>query len=199
MAQQARGRARREAIVAAAADLLAREGVDALTHRAAAREAGVPLGSTTYYFADRDELVAAALDAWLTEEEARIAALVVAVPRRRRGPQATAELVVEVLVGRQRAEDAAALARFYARFVEIGRIRSHRSRIARSRAAYDASLAEALDRCGLDGATADLALVTAATDGSLLNALIDGHPDPWSSAVATVARALDSGSGVRSR
>lgn len=32
-------------------------GLAAVTHRAVAEEAGVPLGSTTYYFKDRDDLV----------------------------------------------------------------------------------------------------------------------------------------------
>lgn len=36
-------------------------GTAGLTHRAAAAKAGVPLGSTTYYFSDLDELLEAAL------------------------------------------------------------------------------------------------------------------------------------------
>ena len=51
--------ARRRAIARAAADLLV-EGGD-LTHRRVADRAGVPLGSTTYYFADLGELRAAGL------------------------------------------------------------------------------------------------------------------------------------------
>lgn len=53
--------ARRQAIVAAAADLLVESGSD-ITHRRVAERAGVPLGSTTYYFANLDELRAAALE-----------------------------------------------------------------------------------------------------------------------------------------
>ena len=58
--RQDRGRERRERIVAAGADLLAREGFGVLSHRTVAERAGVPLGSTTYYFASLDELRAAA-------------------------------------------------------------------------------------------------------------------------------------------
>ena len=36
-------------------------GLAGLTHRAVADEAGVPLGSTTYYFADRNDLLVAAM------------------------------------------------------------------------------------------------------------------------------------------
>lgn len=52
---------RRDRIIDAAITVIVRQGVGALTHRAAASEAGVPLGSTTYHFADLDELVRAAL------------------------------------------------------------------------------------------------------------------------------------------
>jgi DNA-binding transcriptional regulator YbjK len=69
--RQARGRERRAAIVAAAGRVLIRDGVAALTHRGVAEEAGVPLGSTTYYFADRPELVRAAVAALLAQERVR--------------------------------------------------------------------------------------------------------------------------------
>ncbi|HEY8525960.1 MAG TPA: TetR family transcriptional regulator [Acidimicrobiales bacterium] len=57
-----KGRARWDRIVQAAAELLTDGGPPAVTHRAVAARAGVPLGSTTYYFADRDELLAAAIE-----------------------------------------------------------------------------------------------------------------------------------------
>jgi DNA-binding transcriptional regulator YbjK len=52
--------ARRRAIVQAAADLLVAGGAD-LTHRRVAERAGVPLGATTYYFSNLDELREAGL------------------------------------------------------------------------------------------------------------------------------------------
>lgn len=60
---------RRQRIVDAAVRVVAVRGVAGLSHRAVAAEADVPLGSTTYHFADRDELLVAALTqanhAWL--------------------------------------------------------------------------------------------------------------------------------------
>lgn len=47
---------RRQAIIDAAADLIAREGSGRITNRRVAEEAGVPLGSTTQYFKSIDEL-----------------------------------------------------------------------------------------------------------------------------------------------
>ena len=47
---------RRQAIIDAAANLIAREGSSKITNRRVAEEAGVPLGSTTQYFKSIDEL-----------------------------------------------------------------------------------------------------------------------------------------------
>ncbi|MFJ3882441.1 TetR/AcrR family transcriptional regulator [Streptomyces sp. NPDC090077] len=41
--------------------VIAERGIEGLTHRAVADEAGVPLGATTYHFATKDDLIQAAL------------------------------------------------------------------------------------------------------------------------------------------
>ncbi|MDT0319146.1 TetR/AcrR family transcriptional regulator [Streptomyces millisiae] len=68
---------RRQRIVDAAVRVVTEHGIAGLTHRAVAAEADVPLGSTTYHFAGRDELLAAALermnDAWLADLAERLA------------------------------------------------------------------------------------------------------------------------------
>ncbi|MGK5532012.1 TetR/AcrR family transcriptional regulator [Streptomyces sp. URMC 129] len=60
---------RRGRLVDAAVTVVAERGIAGLSHRAVADAAAVPLGSTTYHFANRDELLTAALerlnDAWL--------------------------------------------------------------------------------------------------------------------------------------
>ncbi len=53
---------RRRAIVEATLSVIGRGGVDAVTHRAVAIEADVPLAATTYYFASKAELVQEALE-----------------------------------------------------------------------------------------------------------------------------------------
>ncbi|GAC58264.1 putative TetR family transcriptional regulator [Gordonia hirsuta DSM 44140 = NBRC 16056] len=52
---------RRDQLITAAADLL-RTGDGKITHRMVAERAGVPLGSTTYYFATLDDLMTAGLE-----------------------------------------------------------------------------------------------------------------------------------------
>ncbi|ARZ68600.1 TetR family transcriptional regulator [Streptomyces sp. HU2014] len=48
-------------ITAATERVIAGRGIEGLTHRAVADEAGVPLGATTYHFATKDDLILAAL------------------------------------------------------------------------------------------------------------------------------------------
>ncbi|MFI1940271.1 TetR/AcrR family transcriptional regulator [Streptomyces purpureus] len=52
---------RRQRIIDAALRVVAEHGIAGLSHRTAAAEADVPLGSTTYHFASLDELLVAAL------------------------------------------------------------------------------------------------------------------------------------------
>jgi TetR/AcrR family transcriptional regulator, regulator of biofilm formation and stress response len=73
--RQARGERRRRAILDAALRLISRDGVDALSHRAVAEEAGVPLASTTYYFESLDELLEGALELFVDQEAAQLTAL----------------------------------------------------------------------------------------------------------------------------
>ncbi len=58
----ARGEQRRDALVAAAAALLGRDGPHAISARAVAAEAGVPLAAVSYYFDTVDDLVRAAAE-----------------------------------------------------------------------------------------------------------------------------------------
>src|SRR5216683_6190819 len=85
---QGRGRARRERLIEVTIELVAREGIDAVTHRRVAELAQVPLGSTTYYFASREEMLVEALKAFghqeITAIRARLAELLTHKPSRRR-------------------------------------------------------------------------------------------------------------------
>lgn len=52
-------------ILETALSLISEQGVDAITHRKVAAVAGIPLGSTTYYFESREHLIRAAFDYYL--------------------------------------------------------------------------------------------------------------------------------------
>lgn len=56
-AARAKSEHRRRLILEATLRLVAKEGIRGVKHRSVAKEAGVPLASTTYYFKDIDELI----------------------------------------------------------------------------------------------------------------------------------------------
>jgi DNA-binding transcriptional regulator YbjK len=71
-----RGAARRQALLRAAITVVGEDGPDALTHRAVAERAGVPLSATTYYFDSKDDLFREAVSLAAAEEVDRLEQLV---------------------------------------------------------------------------------------------------------------------------
>ena len=71
-----KGERRREEILRATLRVIGARGPDAVTHRAVAEAAGVPLSATTYYFASKEELLAQALLLAAREETERLERLV---------------------------------------------------------------------------------------------------------------------------
>jgi TetR/AcrR family transcriptional regulator, regulator of biofilm formation and stress response len=67
-----KGEARRDLILRATLAVIGERGPDAITHRAVAERAGVPLSATTYWFASKDELLQEALLLAAREEVERI-------------------------------------------------------------------------------------------------------------------------------
>lgn len=99
---------RRAQIVAAAADLL-RDGDANLTHRRVAQQAGVPLGSTTYYFASLDDLIAAALSHLADQVDADLAETAEQLRAGDRTPETLAHLLHDYLSDRGRVRTELAL------------------------------------------------------------------------------------------
>ena len=92
-----RGGQRRRLILETTLQLIAGGGVDSVTHRRVAEAAGIPLGSTTYYFESRDHLLREAFDFYLakaTELQAKV----------RTGPINSEAALVEYLVELTRRE-----------------------------------------------------------------------------------------------
>lgn len=68
-----RGEQTRQKILDATLRVIAREGVRGTTHRAIAKEAGVQLSLTTYYFRDLGELISLAFSAFMERDQATLA------------------------------------------------------------------------------------------------------------------------------
>jgi len=64
---------RRDRIIDACLEVIAEDGVDGTSHRRVAAQAGVPLGSMTYHFSGRDELLREAFTRFTTAASARFA------------------------------------------------------------------------------------------------------------------------------
>ncbi len=186
MALTAKGEARRAAIVGTAAQLLATAGPDSVNHRAVATAAGLPLAATTYYFDSLDDLRAAAVEQVLRVEAEQVERLVDALPRRVRSAAATAEHVVDVVLGPDRSD--VELQSLYERFLACGRHPALRPLLRAARAGIDAALTETLDRCGHP--SADVPTLVALIDGSVVSALVEGDGSARRRAEQAVTAAL---------
>jgi DNA-binding transcriptional regulator YbjK len=60
-AHYTRGEARKALVLDAAVEVIAEHGLEGVTHRAIAKAAGVPLSTTSYFFASLDDLIGAAV------------------------------------------------------------------------------------------------------------------------------------------
>lgn len=139
--RQARGERRRRAILEAALRVISERGVDAVSHRAVATEAGVPLASTTYYFESLDELLEGALELFVEDEAARLTALAERIEGRELPPLEVARLF--------RAELAHDVAQFEL-YLEAARRPRLREVARRSIELYTTVAAAALRASGLD-------------------------------------------------
>ncbi|MBN9325842.1 MAG: TetR family transcriptional regulator, partial [Cellulomonas sp.] len=70
------GERKREQILDASVRVFGTGGASAVTHRAVAKVAHVPLGSTTYYFTDRDDLLLQTMAHAREAEAVRLASIV---------------------------------------------------------------------------------------------------------------------------
>jgi DNA-binding transcriptional regulator YbjK len=187
----AKGERRRQELVTAAAELLRSGGFEAVRHRAVAERAGLPLASTTYYFASLDDLVTAAVERTSRDE--------LAEGRRRldelgAGPVAPgepAELVLDLLLGPESREGGldAVLLR-YERLVGAGR-RPYLAPLMRElRVELDALLQEILARIGRPVDAVSLRDLVSLVDGEVITALIEADPDPRAAARRALLRRL---------
>lgn len=88
---------RRGAILEATVEILTTRGLGAVTHRAVAKQADVPLAATTYYFESKDALIGEALGMLVADEIERLAARARELGDEIRSPRAAAAAVAEVL------------------------------------------------------------------------------------------------------
>lgn len=175
-----KGERRRQALAAAAAELLIEGGFDAVRHRAVAERAGLPLASTTYYFDSIDELVTAAVEHHARAELAVGHDLLAELAREPRGVDEAIELLLDQLLGpdQPNRDDAEAVLLRYERLVATGRRPYLRPLMRELGARFRELLSAILQRCCIDISEARLEQLIAIVDGAVVNALIEVAPDP---------------------
>jgi DNA-binding transcriptional regulator YbjK len=117
---EASGRVR-EAIVAATVRIVAREGVSAVTHRRVAAEADVALSSTTWHFATKADILAAALGWTARREVERMTAIAERLDGDDFDPEAWAEELSDWLIEQVTGERDATVALYRLQIELLGR------------------------------------------------------------------------------
>ncbi|WHP19186.1 hypothetical protein [Cellulomonas sp. ES6] len=176
----AKGERRREQLARAAADLVREQGPAALSHRAVAARAGLPLAATTYYYRGLDDLAAAAGSALVADWVAHADGVLRRV-RSAPAPDPVAAVVEAVLPP----GDDAAVRAHYEQLLAAARVPALAAAIGAGRARLDAVLERLLDALGLRDVAAGTAL--AVVDGAVVAAASEGRP------VRETARALLAG------
>lgn len=175
--------------MSAAAALLCDGGFEAVRHRAVAARAGLPLASTTYYFASLEDLIAAAVEHLASSEENLLRRRLDGLSRRRRGAESTAELLVELLVD-DGPGDSHVVSR-YERYIACARQPALRDIQRRIRQQRTAAVGEVVARSGRRARTELLAALVCAVDGAVVSALVDEQATPRATARATLIDVID--------
>jgi DNA-binding transcriptional regulator YbjK len=187
-----KGERRRYALVSAAAELLREGGFEAVRHRAVARRAGLPLASTTYYFSSLDDLIASAVAHIGMLEVAQLRAQVATLSRRRRGPETTADLLVDLLVGGESGPQLTEqLISRYERHIACARLPALRDIQRRNLRQRVDAVAEVIDRSGRSVRLELVSALICTVDGAVVSALVDDRQDPRAVARATVIDVID--------
>ena len=186
-----RGNRRREAILAAATELLEEEGFAAVAHRAVAHRAGVPLASTTYYFGSREQLVGEALERLGERYMTGARSLARQTPPPRAG---LGSHIVAMIAGVGHEASRANLLTFYERYIQAARAPALAVVVRKQTDELIELVALVLARCAVDDAGLARRIV-ALVDGLLLAALVSDKADPRDG----VAREIDAVIGPAGR
>jgi DNA-binding transcriptional regulator YbjK len=172
-----RGAARREALLEAVLRIVAEVGVDAVTHRRVAEEAGLPLASTTYWFDSKEHLLTAALELAAERDTARLLQYAAEVMRRAGSADEVLEATVLAISaplddGRQTSRGS--LLATYALLLEAARRPALREVAVRWTEVYLLTLGQLLELGGSHCPRQDAELLLAAADGLLIEQLSTG-------------------------
>ncbi|MCX0269800.1 TetR family transcriptional regulator [Nocardia zapadnayensis] len=188
-----KGERRRQALVAAAAELLLEGGFDAVRHRSVATRAELPLASTTYYFESLEDLIARAVEFSGNAELEAMRRRIGEVTHRRRGAEATVDLVLDLLIGPDGVDEGARgrLIARYERTVASARHPELREVQLRLRGQLDELLSDVLRRSDRMVRPEQLRRLVAIVDGAVVAALSESDPQPRRPARSALLEVID--------
>lgn len=170
---------RRRALLEAALLVIGQEGIDATTHRRVADVAKVPLGSTTYYFTSREDMLVQALEYFARGEIAALEKTFGDIPVTEWGPEGAASLVdrltafLEPQLGEARWRTLAQ----YTLFQEAARRPELRPVVQEWNAAWWEILAKVLSAAGRPHEQIHVQMMLAMFDGLLLAGTAEPQDD----------------------
>lgn len=179
--------------MAAAAELLLEGGFDAVRHRSVATRAELPLASTTYYFESLEDLIARAVEFSGNAELEAMRRRIGEVTHRRRGAEATVDLVLDLLIGTEGVDEGARgrLIARYERTVASARHPELREVQLRLRGQLDELLADVLRRSDRIVRPEQLRRLVAVVDGAVVAALSESDPHPRRLARGALLEVID--------
>ena len=185
-----KGERRKAAIVDAARRILVADGLDAISHRGVASQAGVPLGATTYYFTDLQDLRRAAVDALTEADLARMERIAGSSDFEPGSVPDAARVITELLTPETDDE----LVAWYERYARAAREPLFAAAAKRINGAARRHVTTLLRAAGSDTLAPDVVL--AVVDGAVLGALATGDGDPRTAAAGALAHVLTDGGGT---
>jgi TetR/AcrR family transcriptional regulator, regulator of biofilm formation and stress response len=187
-----RNEERRRQILEAAVRIIGRDGPSAVTHRAVAAEAGVPLAATTYYFSSKGQLFKEALTLSVQADLAELEALVETLPPGLDDVGRFAQEIAGFLVSQLRRRRTTVVAQ-YELVLEAAREPALRETARRSTDSYYRIFQEMLERAGSADPEGDARLLLAVLDGLLLEGLSAPRQEFTVDAVASQLRRVIEG------
>ncbi|GAA0371004.1 hypothetical protein GCM10009530_21450 [Microbispora corallina] len=182
---QERAVRRREALLDAAVDLMGEGGFAAVTHRAVAQRAGLPLAATSYYFSCRDDLLASAFALLVERELTQMRASLETLPPG--ALDALADVLAEAY-----AFDRPRQLGLWELYLQAGRDPALQS-IARAWTdGCDDIVEHVLERAGYPSGRSEVRFVTTLLSGLWLEDVVEARPESRERARDVVARALAS-------
>lgn len=159
---------RRDALLAAAMEVVAERGVGATTHRLIAARAGLPLSTTSYFFDSIDDLLLEALRSFAARSIARLEAATATMIEQRLTPEQAIDAFVELLLAVPEPE---LVAQFEA-YVEASRRPELRADVVAVLEAFETPVRTALAAAGVARADAAASAFVALVDGFALHRVV---------------------------